>query len=96
MSANQTPIDLRQVRGLVQQTRDIHDDLVASGVDRARLETKLEGIGKRLDEPHRDVGGLRSLLAELEGDLIRIENRLLTSGVLADLHQILGTGILSP
>jgi hypothetical protein len=36
------------------------------------------------------------VLTELRADLIAVENRLIDSGVLQVLHQILGTGVPPP
>lgn len=86
----------RQVRSLVEETRKSSGDLVAAGVDRQLLEDKLARIENHLDQEHHDPGKLESLLTELQSDLIKIENRLIDTGVLQLLNQILGTGVPPP
>jgi hypothetical protein len=93
---NDAPIDAQQVRSIVTQTRTRGDELAAAGVNSARLEAKLSEIEKCVDEKHHDQNKLRSLLTELEADLIEVESKLVTSGILPELHQILGTGVPAP
>jgi hypothetical protein len=85
-----------QVRSVVEQARRSSHDLVAAGVDRERLEGRLSQIEEHLDREDHDPVTLRSVLTELQADLIKIENRLIDSGVLQVLHQILGTGVPPP
>jgi len=85
-----------QVRSVVEQARRSSHDLVAAGVDRGRLEGRLSQIEKHLDQEDHDPVKLRSVLTELQADLIAVENRLIDSGVLQVLHQILGTGVPPP
>jgi hypothetical protein len=89
-------ISAEQVRSIVKQTRKSSDDLIAAGVDRRRLEGRLTEIEKHLDHEDHDPVKLRSVLTELHADLIEVENRLIDSGVLQMLHQILGTGVPPP
>ncbi len=89
-------IGAEKVRSIVQQARKSSDDLVAAGVDRDRLEGRLSEIEKHLDQEGHDPVKLRSVLTELQADLIAVENRLIDSGVLQVLHQILGTGVPPP
>jgi hypothetical protein len=85
-----------QVRSVVEQARRSSHDLVAAGVDRERLHGRLSQIEEHLDREDHDPVKLRSVLTELQADLIKIENRLIDSGVLEVLHQILGTGVPPP
>src|SRR5437868_4844055 len=87
------PVGAEQVRSVVDETRKSSADLIAAGIDRKRLEGRLTEIEKHLDVEDHDPATLRSLLTELRGDLIRIEDRLIDSGVLQLLHEILGTGV---
>lgn len=98
MTTRKTPkeIDAEQVRSVVEQTRKSSPDLVAAGVDRERLEGRLSQIEKHLDPEAHDPDMLHAVLSELQADLIDVENRLIDSGVLQVLHQILGTGVPPP
>jgi hypothetical protein len=105
MTTRKTPKDTKtkgvqigaeQVRSIVEQTRRSSHDLVAAGINRERLEGRLSQIEKHLKEEHHDPVKLRSVLTELQADLIEVENRLIDSGVLQVLHQILGTGVPPP
>lgn len=89
-------VGAEQVRSIVEQTRKSSHDLVAAGVNRERLEDRLSQIEKHLDREDHDPVKLRSVLTELQADLIEVENRLIDSGVLQVLHQILGTGVPPP
>jgi hypothetical protein len=89
-------IGVEQARSLVDQARKSSHDLVAAGIDRERLEGRLSQIEKHLDQEAHDPVKLRSVLTELRADLIAVENRLIDSGVLQVLHQILGTGVPPP
>jgi hypothetical protein len=89
-------IGAKQVRSIVEQARKNSHDLVAAGVDRERLDTRLSQIEKHLNREVHDPVKLRSVLTELQADLIEVENRLIDSGVLEVLHQILGTGVPPP
>lgn len=95
-TAKGAKIDAEQVRSVVEQTRKSSPDLVAAGVDRDRLEGRLSQIEKHLDQEDHDPDMLHSVLSELRADLIDVENRLIDSGVLQVLHQILGTGVPPP
>lgn len=90
------PVDAKQARSIVEHTRKRSDQLAAAGVDRERLEGRLSRIENHLDQEHHDPVKLRSLLTELQADLIQVENLLIDSGVLTALHQILGTGVPAP
>jgi hypothetical protein len=90
------PVGAEQVRSVVDATRKKSADLIAAGIDRERLEGRLTEIEKHLDVKDHDPDRLHSLLTELRADLIRIENRLIDSGVLQLLHEILGTGVPPP
>jgi hypothetical protein len=105
MTSRKTPKDTKttdaqigteQVRSVVEQARKSSHDLVAAGVERERLEDSLSQIEKHLDQEDHDPMKLRSVLTELQADLIEVENRLIDSGVLQVLHQILGTGVPPP
>lgn len=89
-------IGAEQVRSVVEQARKSSHDLVAAGVSRERLEARLSQIEKHLNQEDHDPVKLRSVLTELQADLIEVENRLIDSGVLQVLHQILGTGVPPP
>jgi hypothetical protein len=89
-------VGAEQVRSIVEQARKSSHDLVGAGVDRERLEGRLSQIEKHLDQEDHDPVKLRSVLTELQADLIAVENRLIDSGVLQVLHQILGTGVPPP
>ncbi|WP_119269579.1 hypothetical protein [Taklimakanibacter deserti] len=89
-------IGAEHVRSVVEQARKSSHDLVAAGVNRERLEGRLSQIEKHLDQEDHDPVKLRSVLTELQADLIAVENRLIDSGVLQVLHQILGTGVPPP
>lgn len=95
-TAKGAKIDAEQVRSVVEQTRKSSPDLVAAGLDRERLEGRLSQIEKHLDQEAHDPDMLHSVLSELQADLIDVENRLIDSGVLQVLHQILGTGVPPP
>lgn len=85
-----------QVRSIVEQTRKSTHDLVAAGINRERLEHRLRQIEEHLHQEDHDPVKLRSVLTELQADLIEVENRLIDSGVLQLLHQVLGTGVPPP
>jgi len=89
-------IGAEQVRSIVEQTRKSSPDLVAAGVNPDRLEDRLSQIEKHLDQEDHDPLKLRSALTELRADLVEVESRLIDSGVLQLLHQILGTGVPPP
>jgi hypothetical protein len=90
------PIHAKQARSIVAHTRRSSEELVAAGIDRKRLESRLARIEKHLDQEDHDPAELRLLLTELETDLIQVENKLISSGVLPALHLILGTGVPPP
>ena len=89
-------IGVEHARSIVEQARKRSHPIVAAGVDRERLEGRLSQIEQHLDQEAHDPVKLRSVLTELQADLIAVENRLIDSGVLQVLHQILGTGVLPP
>jgi hypothetical protein len=89
-------ISAEHVRSVVEQTRKRSGDLIAAGISRERLEGRLTEIEKHLDAETHDPAKVHSLLTELQADLVEIENRLIDSGVLQLLHQILGTGVPPP
>ncbi|MGE0283249.1 MAG: hypothetical protein AB7F09_03115 [Parvibaculaceae bacterium] len=89
-------IGAEHVRSVVEQARKGSHDLVAAGMDREQLEGRLSQIEEHLDQEDHDPVKLRSVLTELRADLIAVENRLIDSGVLQVLHQILGTGVPPP
>src|SRR5262245_46483584 len=89
-------IDAEQVRSIVEQARKSSHDLAAAGIDRERFDGRLSQIEKHLDQEDHDPVKLRSVLTELQADLIAVENRLIDSGVLQVLHQVLGTGVPPP
>lgn len=89
-------IGAKQVRSIVEQARKSSHDLVAAGVNRERLESRLGQIEEHLNQEEHDPVKLRFVLTELQADLIAVENRLIDSGVLEVLHQILGTGVPPP
>src|SRR5687768_10170244 len=85
-----------QVRSLVEQTRKSTHDLVAAGINRERLAHRLRQIEEHLDQEDHDPVKLRSVLTELQAELVEIRNRLDGSRGPRLMHPVLGTGVPPP
>lgn len=90
------PAAATQLRAIIEQTRERSDDLVAAGVDRDRLEEKLTELETYLERFDHDPDQLHILLSELRSDLFEVESKMIGSGLLQTLHQILATGVPTP
>jgi hypothetical protein len=89
-------IEPSEVRAIVRQARDDAKNLIAAGVNSARLQENLSSIERHLDQKIISQDTLRSLLTELQIILIEAANSLVASGILQMLHLILGTGVPVP
>ena len=85
------PVNVDKVRNLVSQVKSSHSALTNEGVDGEALAAAIKGIEQQLSAEHPTL--LRHALSELEKVVVKASGSLVAQGVLAVLHQILGTGI---
>jgi hypothetical protein len=85
------PLNIDQVKNLVSQVKSHAETLTNEGVDGPALTAALQAIEKQLSKNHPTL--LRQALGELEKVVVKASGSLVAHGVLAMLHQILGTGI---
>lgn len=84
-------IDVEQVKNLVSQIKSRSRDLVAEGVNAADLTAALKVIEQNITA--KTPGPLRQGLGELQKVVAKATGGLIAHGVLALLHQIVGTGV---
>jgi AbiTii len=85
------PVNVEKVRNLVSQVRSSASALTNEGVDGEALTAAIKAIEQQLSAEHPTL--LRHALSELEKVVMKASGSLIAQGVLAVLHQILGTGI---
>jgi hypothetical protein len=85
------PLSIDQVKNLISQVKSHAKTLTSEGVDGPALTAALQAIEKQLSSEHPTL--LRNALGELEKVVVKASGSLIAHGVLAILHQILGTGI---
>ena len=86
-----SPVNIDKVRNLVSQVKSSASALTNEGVDGEALTAAIKAIEHQLSAEHPTL--LRHALSELEKVVVKASGSLLAQGVLAVLHQILGTGI---
>jgi hypothetical protein len=84
-------IDLEEVRLLLKQIGSHAGALQAEGVDGRQLQECLAKIGRELEKKNTPI--LRKSLEELQTIVVRTAGGLISSGIGALLHKILGTGV---
>ena len=85
------PLNIEQVKNLVSQVKSHAATLTNEGVDGPTLIAALQAIEKQLSEKHPTL--LRHALGELGKVVVKASGSVVAQGILALLHQILGTGI---
>jgi AbiTii len=86
-----TPLNVEQVKNLISQVKSHSATLQDEGVDQSQLATVLDKIEDHLADSDESL--LRKALGELETVVTEAAGGLVSTGILALLHQILGTGI---
>jgi hypothetical protein len=84
-------LNIDQVRNLVTQIKSHTASLTNEGVDGAALESVLATVDKHLKAEKPAL--LKSALSELQKVVGKATGGIVAQGVLALLHQILGTGV---
>lgn len=87
------PVNVDKVRNLVSQVKSSASALTNEGVDGEALAAAIKAIEQQLSAEHPTL--LRHALSELEKVVVKASGSLVAQGVLAVLHQILGTGVPS-
>jgi hypothetical protein len=87
-------LTIEKVRDFVNQVKPQIDQLEREGVDRTELTTRLRAIEKALDDC-KPASVTSQLLEELKGTVAKAGSKLISSGVLSMLNQLLGTGVPS-
>lgn len=85
------PLNIDRVKNLVSQVKSHAETLTNEGVDGPALTAAVKAIEEQLSKEHPTL--LRQALGELAKVVVRASGSLVAHGVLAMLHQILGTGI---
>jgi hypothetical protein len=85
------PINAQEVKNLVTQIKSHAKELIKEGVEPQALEAALNLIDKQLSTKKHTL--IREALAELEKIVAKASGGLIAHGVLALLHQIIGTGV---
>jgi hypothetical protein len=85
------PLNVDRVRNLVSQIRSQADNLANEGVETTALASVLERIEAHLAKPNESL--LRKTLVELQAIITDAAGGLVSTGALALLHQLLGTGV---
>jgi hypothetical protein len=81
-----------RVRDVVSQAKAQTEQLVREGIDRNELLERLGGIEKALNKGE-SLSVLEQLLTELRSSVAKTAGKLVSSGLLTILNQLLGTGI---
>jgi hypothetical protein len=85
------PVNVETVRNLVAQIKSQSENLINEGVETTELTSILERIETHLAKPNDSL--LRQTLGELQSIMTDAAGGLVSTGALALLHQILGTGV---
>jgi hypothetical protein len=87
------PVNIDKVRNLVSQVKSSASALTNEGVDGEALTAAIKAIEQQLSAQRPTL--LRHALSELEKVVVKASGSLVAQGVLAVLHQIVGSGIPS-
>ena len=85
------PLNVEKVRNLVSQIKAHAKTLTNEGVDGDALASALEAVEKQMAAEHPTLLG--HALSELEKVIVKASGSLVAQGVVALLHQVLGTGV---
>jgi hypothetical protein len=88
-------VTAEKIREFVSQVKPQIDQLVREGIDREELSSRLTAIERALEE-EKDPAFVARLLNELKDTVVKTAGKLVSSGVLTLLGQILGTGAPAP
>jgi hypothetical protein len=86
------PINIDQVKNLIAQVKSHSKALTNEGVDSAALAKALAAVEGQLGK-EKEPSLLRHALNDLEKVMIKATGGLVSAGVVALVHQILGTGV---
>jgi hypothetical protein len=84
-------LNVDKVRNLVAQIKSQAEHLANEGVETSALGAVLEKIEIHIAKPNESL--LRKALGELQSIMTDAAGGLVSTGALALLHQILGTGV---
>ncbi|MDA9494042.1 hypothetical protein [Bradyrhizobium sp. CCBAU 11361] len=85
------PLSIERVRNLVSQVKAHTHTLTNEGVDGRELAQALAAIEAQIQ--NQDTSLLRLALKRLQEVIVKASGSLVAQGVLALLHQVLGTGV---
>jgi predicted transcriptional regulator len=87
-----TNIKAESVRDFITQVKQQTEQLAREGVDRKELHRIIKAIEEGLDAK-KPISVISQLLEELKGVVVKVGAKLVSTGVLAMLNQLLSTGI---
>src|ERR1700682_5592438 len=87
-----TNIKAESVRDFITQVKQQTEQLAREGVDRKELHRIIRAIEEGLDAK-KPISVISQLLEELKGVVVKVGAKLVSTGVLAMLNQLLSTGI---
>jgi hypothetical protein len=88
-------LSIDKVRDFINQVKSHTELLVREGVDKTELSSKL-GELEKVVAANASTSVLAKALEELKGTLMTAAGKVVASGVLALLNQMLGTGVPTP
>jgi hypothetical protein len=89
-------VEVRQVSDLIAQVRRYTPDLVAAGVPEEALSSKVSQLEAECDRKKPNQGVIRGLLTDIRNMVSNAAGNLVSTGVLAMINQMLGTGVPAP
>jgi hypothetical protein len=94
-SNNIAPLQIEKVRNVISQIKTHSVSLAHEGVDINALSDHIATIEGELEEPSPRHSQIRDALINLQMSVGKVEEKLISSGALTLLNQILGTGVPS-
>ena len=85
-------LSIDKVRDFINQVKPHTEQLVREGIDGKELSAKLGALQKSVDS-NASAPVLAKLLEELKGTLTAAAGKVVASGVLSLLNQVMGTGV---
>ena len=89
------PLHIEKVRNVISQIKTHSGSLVHEGVDMNSLSDHITTIERELERPSPRHSRIRDALEHLQIGFGRMDQTLISSGALALLNQVLGTGVPS-